>query len=101
MVVGQVQWSRKQNADFWHGSRSEVPRYPRCTSDLEVLWTKKKKHLCAAGVPCQRQLWLGPFPFYLIALRPQPSFVVIKDSTPLFSLLCLLYIDLLVAHGIP
>ncbi len=45
MVVGQV---RRPPKDSWDGWRTEVPRYPRNISGLEVLWTNK--------ITCQRQV---------------------------------------------
>ena len=56
MVVGQVRLPPTENVGFWHGRRSEVPRYPRHIPNLEVLWTNK--------TTCQRRvtaLGLGPF----------------------------------------
>ena len=48
MVVGQVRLPPKDNVGFWLGVGSEVPRYPRRISNLEVLWTNK--------TTCQRRV---------------------------------------------
>ena len=48
MVVGQVRRPAKENVALWDGRRTEVPRYPRDISGLEVLWTNK--------ITCQRQV---------------------------------------------
>ena len=55
MVVGQIRESRNENAGFWSGSRSEVPRYPRRISDLKGLWTNKRSSFLM-GDTCQQQV---------------------------------------------